>query len=142
MPASDGAWLQRYMLHGDLWLWDRARVFLQLQSGWTLGRAGGPGPTDEDRLDVHQAFVEVRPWEHADEALQVRLGRQEWQFGSARLVSVREGPNVRLTFERVRTRWGAHAWDVSAFAAWPVATTPGVFARDVDLLQAEVSLRV
>lgn len=126
-PTANTAWLQRYMLHGDLWLWDRARVFLQLKSGWTLWRYGGPGPLDEDRLDVHQAFVELRPWEHADEGLQVRLGRQELQFGSARLVSAREGPNVRLAFDGIRTRLRTHHWDVSAFAAWPVATVPGVF---------------
>ncbi|MFL5358566.1 alginate export family protein [Archangium sp.] len=126
-PAADGAWLQRYMLHGEVWLWDRARTFFQLKSGWTLGREGGPGPTDEDRLDVHQAFVEARPWERADEGLQVRLGRQELQFGSARLVSVREGPNVRRTFDGVRTRLRFHRWDLSAFAVRPVATEPGVF---------------
>nr|WP_246357086.1 alginate export family protein [Pyxidicoccus fallax] len=127
IPATDTAWLQRYMLHGDVWLWDRARVFLQLKSGWTIGRYGGPGPTDEDRLDVHQAFVEARPWEREDEVLQVRLGRQELQFGSARLVSVREGPNVRLSFDGVHTRLRAHRWDLSAFAVRPVATNPGVF---------------
>jgi hypothetical protein len=128
VPVTDSAWLQRYMLHGDMWLWDRARAFFQLKSGFTQGRAGGPGPLDEDALDVHQAFVEARPWEGANNGvLQVRLGRQELQLGSARLVSVREGPNVRLTFDGARARLRVNRWDLSAFAVRPVATVPGVF---------------
>lgn len=56
-----------------------------------------PGPFDEDSLDLTQGFVEL-----SGKSVQLRLGRQELSFGSGRLVSVRNGPNVRRAFD------GAH----------------------------------
>src|SRR5262245_64286182 len=55
---------------------------------------------DENTLDVHQGFLDVallRPRDNA--SLILRAGRQELAFGSARLVSLREGTNVPLSFD-------------------------------------------
>ena len=59
-PDQDGYFLQRYLLHADLHLGPSVRVFGQLQSSLEDGRKGGPRPIDENQLDVHQLFVDVR----------------------------------------------------------------------------------
>lgn len=126
-PGDDGYLLQRYMLHADLHLGRHVRLFGQLKSGLQNGRHSAPRPPDEDRLDAHQAFAEVRFDVAGERSLAVRAGRQEFNFGSGRLVSMREGPNVRQSFDGVRLTLRERAWRVDAFAVKPVATKPDVF---------------
>src|SRR5262249_5235155 len=63
---KNGYWLQRYLLHADWHLGKRVRVFTQLQSGIENGRNGGPRLTDDDRLEIHQAFVDLRLGKESD----------------------------------------------------------------------------
>lgn len=127
-PEDDSGYLlQRYMLHADLHLGDHARVFFQIKSGLESGRTGGPRPVDEDKLDVHQAFVDVAFPFRAERPLVLRVGRQELLFGSARLIGPRDGPNVRLSFDGLRASLQAGAWRVDGFVAKPVETRPGLF---------------
>src|SRR5262249_28721442 len=123
----DGYLLQRYMLHGDLHLSDQVRAFTQLKSGVVTDRTGGPRPTDEDRLDLHQGFVDVAGRLGGDDTLTMRLGRMELQYGSSRLVSVRESPNVRQSFDGALLILRTGGWRVDAFAVHPVETVPGEF---------------
>jgi hypothetical protein len=39
---------------------ERARVFAELQSGIINGQLRSPRPTDQNTLDIHQAFFEWR----------------------------------------------------------------------------------
>ncbi len=94
VPDDNGYWPQRYMLHGDARLSRRVRLYGGLKSGIEVGRAGGPRGSGEDRLDLHQAFADL-----SFGPVTVRVGRQELAFGSQRLISVRDGPNVRQTFD-------------------------------------------
>ena len=119
----DGYLLQRYLLHADVHLGERLRFFGQLKSGLESGRTGGPRPPDEDELDLHQAFVDVV----VDPHLTLRAGRQELLFGSSRLVSVREGPNVRQSFDGLRLLFSAAPRHVDAFVTVPVKTKRHVF---------------
>lgn len=125
----DGYLLQRYLLHADLHLGEPVRVFAQLQSSLEDWRAGGPRGTDEDRLDVHQLFADVRlPFGHKDgDGFTLRVGRQEMLYGSQRLVSVRESPNIRRSFDAVRLLTHLDEWQIDAFFARPVEDDPGVF---------------
>jgi len=128
-PDKDGYLLQRYLLHSDLHLGKPVRVFGQIQSSLEDWRAGGPRGTDKDQLDVHQLFADFR-WPFGEEGgneLTLRAGRQEMSYGSQRLVSVRESPNIRRSFDAVRllTRWDD--WHIDAFYARPVEDDPGVF---------------
>src|SRR5262249_56757052 len=91
---ADGYLMQRYMLHGDLHLSDQVRVFSQLKSCVVTRRTGGPRPTDEDRLDLHQGFVDVAGRLGGDDTLTMRLGRVELPYGRSRLGSVRASPNA------------------------------------------------
>ncbi|HEV8714079.1 MAG TPA: alginate export family protein [Candidatus Binatia bacterium] len=125
---EDGYGLQRYMLHADLHLGEALRVFGQLKSGLENGRTGGgPRPTDEDKLDPHQAFLDVTLAATTSTTLVLRGGRQELLFGSQRLVSVREGPNVRQSFDGGRLILTSGATRVDVVLMVPVETNPGIF---------------
>lgn len=127
-----GVWLQRFALHGD-WQWPQGwRAFAELHGAHENGRAGGPGPTDENQLELQNAFLEAPfPAAPGVEA-RLRVGRQEMQFGSARLVSVRDGPNVRRTFDGVRLLVRSDVWLVDAIAARPRDDQPGAFDDSTD----------
>lgn len=122
---DDGYWLQRYMLRADVSGASRWRILAELKSGIEQGRNGGPRPTDEDQLDWHQALIDLR-WK-GTETFTLRTGRQELAFGSSRLVSVRESPNVRLSFDGVRGTVESTTWRTDVFAVRPVETDPGTF---------------
>ena len=64
-----------------------------------LGKGEAPAITDRDGLDAQVLFVDVTPAEH----WRLRLGRQELSFNpTQRFVSVREGPNIRQSFDGAR----------------------------------------
>jgi hypothetical protein len=123
---EDGYLLQRYMLHADWRLSPRLRLFGQLKSGIETGKAGGPDLPDEDLLDVHQAFAEVSARTQGV-PVSLRLGRQEMAYGASRLVSVREAPNVRQTFDALRVTLAPRGWRIDGFGSRPAETRRGVF---------------
>jgi hypothetical protein len=123
---GNGYFLHRFMVHADAHLGDTFRLFTQFKSGLESDRAGGPRPTDRDDFEVHQLFADARFAPGTDQHLTLRLGRQELSFGSQRLVSVRESPNVRRSFDGVRAIWEHGLWQLSAFAVRPVETKTGV----------------
>jgi Alginate export len=118
--------LQRYMFHSDWRLGDWFRAFVQLKSGLESFREGGARTIDEKKLDFEAAFVEIgNP--KGNNWVVLRVGRQELNYGSGRLVSVREGPNVRQSFDGAKVRGKAGAWNVDAFAVRPDLDKPGFF---------------
>lgn len=125
--------LQRYMLNGDLHLGPQLRFFGQVFTGLEDGRIGGPRPDiDRDAFDAHQAFVDwVWPLSEKD-SLTWRLGRQEFEYGSGRLIDVREGPNLRLSFDAVRLLAKVGDWSADGWWSRPVRNRAGVFDDDPD----------
>jgi hypothetical protein len=121
---TDGTWLQRYSLFGDFAREEGPRAFVQLGAAFADGRPGGPSPVDENQLWVQNAFVEFG--DAGRGAARARIGRQELRFGSARLVDVREGPNVRRTFDALRLTRLRGAWTLDALAARAVRARRGV----------------
>lgn len=119
-----GVLMQRGSVFADLRVGEHWRGFAQLASSATNGRAAGPSPVDENRLDPTNLFVE---WRSAAEGIGVRVGIQELQFGSGRAIDAREGPNVRRSFEAVRAYAASGPWLVDAFAAAPRQNRPGSF---------------
>src|SRR5260221_177585 len=127
-PDPDGYLLQRYLLHIDVHAGSRVRVWTEFSSGFENGRIGGPRPViDEDKLDLHQAFVDVTVDVAGPSAAVIRVGRQEIALGSGRLYALREGPNVPLSFDVVRVIAHAGPWQLDGWAGRPGDTTPGVF---------------
>src|SRR5262249_15521626 len=81
LPVPANAFLlQKYMLSADLHLGSRVRVFANFKSGLEDGRTGGPRPTDEDKLDVHEAFFDLRLGEKKTAI--IPGGRREYGPGS------------------------------------------------------------
>ncbi|MCH2044895.1 MAG: alginate export family protein [Saprospiraceae bacterium] len=97
---NDMVLYQRYMLHTDWHLGKHFRIFGQLKSGVAFGRNGDPLPFDVDYLDTHQLYVQFRFGKST-----IDLGRQELVYGSRRLISIREGTNVRQSFDGIRWYW-------------------------------------
>ncbi|HEY5976068.1 MAG TPA: alginate export family protein, partial [Geobacteraceae bacterium] len=110
-----------------LHLGEAFRFFAQLKSSLEDGRVGGPRSTDQDELDLHQLFGEGRWAITPDTNAWLRLGRQELAFGSQRLVSVREGPNVRQSFDGLRASYTTMGSRMDCFIARPVETNQYVF---------------
>jgi hypothetical protein len=130
-PYMNAFSLQRYMLHTDWHLGKHLRVFVQLKSGVESFRQGGPRPIDEKKLDFEATYVEVGDSDKKNWIV-LRVGRQELNYGSGRLVSVREGPNVRQSFDGVKIRSKAGAWNIDAFAVRPDLDKIGFFNNAPD----------
>ncbi len=118
--------MQRFQLFADIHLDPRLRLFLQLESGLEQGRSGGPRIIDAKRLDFLNAFADVRP-SLRRAAPRLRVGRQELNFGSGRLVSVREGPNVRQAFYGMDLHSDVRRWSLDGFAVRPAKDSLGYF---------------
>jgi len=131
---DDGYLLQRYLLHTDAHFGKRVRVFTQLQSAIGNGRHGGPRPTDDDRLEVHQAFIDMK-FGSETKYLTFRLGRHEMDFGSGRLISAGEGLNVRRSFDGVRVIYRQGPWLVNGQVNKLVSVKPGLFNDGPDSSQ-------
>jgi hypothetical protein len=135
-PQDHGYLLQRYFLHGDLHMGEHVRLFTQLQSSLEDGRRGGPRPTDVDELDLHQAFLDLKLDVTGDSSFTLRSGRQELAYGSQRLISVREGPNVRQSFDGFRVIYRAGDVQIDGFATKPAQTNRHVFDDGPDNTKA------
>ncbi|MFC5422847.1 alginate export family protein [Bosea eneae] len=133
--TKDDVFLHRLLLNADLRLGPNVRFFGQLGNHLATERRTGAAPTDENRLDLQQGFVDLSaPLGNGE--FTVRAGRQEIAFGSQRLTTVREGPNVRLSFDGVRTFWTRDSIRIDAFAVRPVRLSTEAFDDDPDPGQA------
>ncbi len=123
----DGYVLTRYLAHADLRTGRHLRAFVQLQSSMANGRASVPSPVEENPLDLHQAFVEVSPAAGRRGQFTLRLGRQELRYGSQRLVSVRELPNNRQSFDAAKAVLAGKRYSLDAFYSHYVRARKGIF---------------
>ena len=127
-PGPNAFLTQRYLFHGDFHFGPNIRFFGQLMSGLENGRIGGPFPDiDENVFDAHQAFLDLVQHFGEEDTLTWRLGRQEMSYGSGRLIDVREGVNLRRSFDAARLLFRVSDWSVDGFWSKPVLNRPGVF---------------
>ncbi len=124
---KNGYFLGRFLFHTDWHFGKKFRVFAQMQSGIQRGRTGGSRPTDEDKLDVHQAFSDYKFYSDKKRSLTLRVGRQEIEFGSGRLISASEGLNVRRSFDAIRPIFKQKNWTANGLYAKLTATKKGFF---------------
>ena len=125
-PYWNNFFLERYVLGLDAHFGKHVRTFVQFKSGLESFRIGGPRPIDEKKLDFQNAFVDLATagdhnW------LTLRVGIQELEYGAGRLIDVREGPNVRLTFIGFRLLNKVGSWRIDAFAVRPRLDNFGFF---------------
>ena len=134
--GSDTYLLHRILVHADLHVSDNLRGFVQLGSELETGKNQPLSPTDQDRLDLQQGFIEARAPVSGAPAPSLRAGRQEMVFGSQRLVGVREGTNVRRSFDGFRGFDTLGDVRLDLFATRPVRLRQGVFDDQPDHAQA------
>jgi len=125
-PFTNGYFNERYMLYFDVHYGEHVRTFVELKSGLNSYRIGGPRPIDEKKLDFQVGFLELGT-SSGSNSVRLRVGRQELEYGSGRLIDVREGPNVRLSFDGFMVKSKLDAWQIDGFAVRPDLDNPGFF---------------
>jgi hypothetical protein len=123
--GKDNFLLERYDLHSDWHFGNNVRFFFQLRSALENGRPHGPRPIDEDRLNIQNLFIDFKLWHHLTDSMIVRAGRQELNYGAGRLISVREGPNVRLYFNGLKLLYAGKNFSADAFVMEADSIKPG-----------------
>jgi hypothetical protein len=113
--------LIRTLLHSD-WHWGRNfRIFTQLGGHWERGRADPmKRGIDQNPPDMQQLFADIVFLKK----ITLRVGRQELLYGSQRLISVREGANVRQRFDATRLLFENGRFRTDIFGGWYVPTLP------------------
>jgi len=120
---QDNIWcLNRLLFHAHLKLGDRFETFAELGSSWVHGK-NSTTPVDKDALYVNQLFVAYR----LTSTTGLEAGRYNLRLGSGRLVDIREGPNVRRSFDMVRWWLRTKGIEVQSFFSIPVEPEPGAF---------------
>lgn len=120
--TADGWLLQRLQAHADLRLDAHWRLFVQIEDVRSSGKRA-PGPADRNPLDLRLAFLAyVRPL--AGGWLKLRAGRQDFAFDLQRFASLRDGPNVRQSFDALWADVERGRWRLIAFASQPVRYRP------------------
>jgi hypothetical protein len=125
--AKDGYFLQRYLFGADVHLGPRARVFTEVQSGIINGKFGSPRPTDQNTLDMHQAFFEWRQPVRGTHRVSAKVGRQELAIGSTRLISASPGLNVKRSFDGAGLSYRTSSWTATGAVAKLVGIGRGAF---------------
>src|ERR1700722_12003088 len=125
-PFMNGYFDERYMFYFNVHYGTHVRSFVELKSGLNSYRIGGPRPIDEKKLDFQTAFLEVETGDDRN-WIKFRAGRHEMEYGSGRLIDVREGPNVRLSFDGFKLKTGIGRWQIDGFAIRPDLDKPGFF---------------
>lgn len=87
---------QRYMLHTDVTISPYFRGFVQFTSNHIAGNKDLIPQIDVNDLDLHQLFGEVRI--PTPLRVVVRFGRQEVSYGASSMIGIREGRNVRRSY--------------------------------------------
>jgi hypothetical protein len=112
--------ISRIEMHADLRIANQLQVFVQLQNDNAPGKTIIQ-PVDEDRLDLEQAFI-VLTEPVATGTLKLRAGRQQFAFDLQRFISVRDGPNVRQSYDALWADYEKEKWRYITFFSHPVVT--------------------
>ena len=125
-PFMNGNFNERYMLYFGVHYSKHVRSFVELKSGLNSCRIGGPRPIDEKKLDFQTAFLEVGTGDERN-CIRFIAGRHELEYGSGRLIDVREGPHVRLSFDGFKVKARVASWQIDGFAVRPDLDKAGIF---------------
>lgn len=126
LNQTDIWYLSRTMLHSHLKIRNRFELYGELSAGLITSKANLV-PVDKDQLSVTQLFAEYHP----SKDWTVFAGRYNMRLGSGRLVDIREGPNVRISFDMAGFEWDHYGYKVKVFYGVPVRPQEGIFDNDV-----------
>lgn len=115
MGKTDDLILLRTRVHVKAEVSEVIDAFVQIQDSRVWGDEASV-VSDEEGLDLHQAWVEVH--ELFSEHLALKVGRQELKYGDQRLVSPLDWSNVGRAWDAIKIRGSAgdHFW-IDGFAS-------------------------
>lgn len=119
---NDYWFLSRAMFHTHLKLGTKFEFFGELNSSLITGKEN-ISPVQKDTLNINQLFVNYQINNH----FSYLIGRQNMRLGSGRLIDVREGPNVRLSFDMLQLKYKDYNTKITGFYAIPVQQQQGVW---------------
>jgi len=122
---NDLWFLNRIQLHSHLRVTNKLEVFAELNTSLITSKEELVS-VDKDELSFNQLFVRY----YFDDNWNVLLGRQNMRLGSGRLLDIREGPNVRLSFDMAQFEYAKDNTNIKGFYAVPVRPKEGVFDND------------
>lgn len=124
----------RVALHANARFNQNFRTFIELYHGYTSHEKVF---AEYDNLDWHQGFVEYNLDISQKNHMVARVGRQEIGLGSARLVGIREGPNIRRSFDAVRILQSYHNVDIQYLYGQEVKPAYGSFDNRSNIFDDE-----
>ena len=128
---------QRISLHTNIQLSPYVRVFGEFYHGYTSHEREF---VEYDLIDWHQGFIDIKiPFKEVKHQLSLRFGRQELGLGAARLVGLREGPNIRRTFDLGRIIYTNKKTTAQLFYGKEVKPLFNTFDNDFSLFDENAS---
>jgi hypothetical protein len=120
VPANpaDSYWLQRAQFHIDVHLNENWQLFTQFEDVRAFDKTV-VGLNDANRFDLRLAFIGYTQETDAG-TFRARIGRQDFAFDLERFVSLRDGPNVRQSFDAIWAGWETEAWRFYGLVSQPV----------------------
>ncbi|MEO1803662.1 MAG: alginate export family protein, partial [Bacteroidota bacterium] len=134
-PTNRTYYAQRLSLHAGLRLGPCFRVFTELYHGAT---SDGEIQFQSDVIDFHQVFLEWSFINQEKARGKLRLGRQEIGLGTFRLVGIREGPNMRRTFDMARLILQVNKASLNLIYGKEVSINFGAFDNRAFLFDADL----
>ena len=110
--------ISRNEFDADLRIANQIQAFVQFQADYAPWKTMLT-PVDTDKLDLEQAFV-VLTEPVGGGTLKLRGGRQQFAFDLQRFVSVRDGPNVRQSYDAGWADYENGPWRFITFYSLPV----------------------
>lgn len=123
---KDGYFLQRSLIHATLNHSGKVKGHFELQSSLINGKAN-TSPVEENPLELHQAYADIQVLQNKRTSMLFRIGRQELSYGSQRLVSVREIPNNRQSFDGIKISHQSTTTQLDIFYVHYVTAKKGFF---------------
>jgi hypothetical protein len=110
--------ISRNEFHSDLRIANQLQAFVQVQADYAPWKTILT-PVDADKLDLEQGFVALTE-PVGGGTLKLKGGRQQFAFDLQRFVSVRDGPNVRQSYDAAWADYENGPWRFITFYSLPV----------------------
>ncbi len=131
---NENFYSQRAAIYSNLVLGRNLRVYTEFYSGFTSGENEF---AQDDDLAIFQAFVDYYMHIADNKKLQLRLGRQELGLGASRLVGIREGPNIRRSFDMGKLQYMGQTFSSMAYYGKEVIPEFGAFDNSFSLSDSD-----
>jgi hypothetical protein len=116
---DDDFLLQRTRFYVNAEVGDRVRFYGEMLDAYSSFEDLAPRPIEENRAELQNLFLDVVAIDGCSGKLTARIGREELQFGSQRLVSPLDWANTRRTFDGAKLMWRGEDWNIDGFFSRP-----------------------